>query len=212
MNNPNHWMHRLFPTARRLLLERSLRSLDLTRTGHVLIVGAGYDPYHHMVRAAKQYIRVDIASVPGCTDVLADALALPFKEGHFNCVLAVECMEHLADPFLFVRELARVLKAGGTVILTVPFMCHQHPDPYDYWRPTGMALERLFSSFADVEVTPQGNRMHVICDLLTTAFSPNPILFPLRLLNHLLVRLPHAMERGSNTTTAPSGFLLVAKK
>ncbi len=210
--NPKHWFRRVFPTARRLLLERSLSFLKLPSFESVLVVGAGHDPYLEMFPAVKEYVLVDIVPIQGCTDVVGDALALPFKGAHFDCILSSECMEHLADPFLFVREIGRVLKPGGMVILTVPFMYHQHADPDDYWRPTARSLERLFTSFAQVDVTAQGNRIHVIWDLLTTAFSPRPILFPLRVLNHLLVRLPGLMPDGGNTSTAPSGFLLVAKK
>ncbi len=210
--NPKGWFRRVFPTARRLLVERSLGLLKYPSVESVLVVGAGHDPYRHMFPGVGQYVRVDIVAVQGCTDVVGDALALPFEEAHFNCILASECMEHLANPFLFVRELARILKPGGTVILTVPFMYHHHPDPDDYWRPTATSLERLFASFPEVEVMPQGNRIHVILDLLTTAFSPRPILFPLRVVNHLLVRLPGLIRDGANSSTAPSGFLVVARK
>jgi len=210
--NPNHWLRQLFPTARRLLLERSFRQLNLSRFDKVLIVGAGYDPYHKFFPEAKAYVRVDLLAIRGSTDVVGDALFLPLKEGVFDCVFASECMEHLGDPFRFVREVARTLKPDGTVIVTVPFMYHQHDDPQDYWRLTKKSLEQLFSSFADVKITSQGNRLHVISDLLTTAFSPTPILFPLRIFNHLLVKLSRFMPRGNIATTAPSGFLLVARK
>lgn len=210
--NPNHWLRQLFPTARRLLLERSLRLLKLPPVESVLIVGAGHDPYRDMFSGVKEYVRVDIIPTKGSTDVVADALFLPLKEARFDCVFASECMEHLPDPFLFVQELIRVLKSSGTVILTVPFMYHQHGGPQDYWRWTRKSLERLFLPFAEVEVASQGNRIHVISDLVTTSFSPWPILFPLRVVNHLLVRLPGNMRRGGKASTAPSGFLLVARK
>ena len=210
--NPGHWLRRMFPTSRRLLLERSLRALTLLYYNNVLIIGAGYDPYRSIFPVAKEYVCLDIKPVDGVTDVVADALALPFVAAHFDCILASEVMEHLSDPFLFIREITRVLKLGGTVILTVPFMFHQHSDPYDYWRPTRRSLEELFSSFTEVDIWPQGNRMHVICDLLTTAFSPKPIFFPFRILNHLLVRLPGSMQCNGKGSTAPSGFLLVARK
>ena len=210
--NPRHWLRRMFPTSRRLLVEHSLRALTLSYYNNVLIIGAGHDPYRSMFPVAKEYVCLDIKPVDGVTDVVADALALPFVADHFDCILASEVMEHLSDPFLFVQELTRVLKAGGTVILTVPFMFHQHADPYDYWRPTRRSLEELFSCFTEVDIWPQGNRVHVIWDLLTTAFSPKPIFFLFRILNHLLVRLPGSMQCNEKGSTAPSGFLLVARK
>lgn len=211
--NVHHLLNRVFPTSRKLLVERSLYSLKPLVYDKVLIVGAGTDPYRNLFQQTTQYIRLDIGRVPRCTDVVADALALPFASSHFDCILASEVMEHLRDPFVFVKELSRTLKPGGAIILTVPFIFHQHADPFDYWRPTRHALEELFSSFASVKIDPQGNRLHVIWDMVTTAFFPTPLLFPLRIFNHLLVRfyVRHRTARGQGGT-APSGFLVVARK
>jgi SAM-dependent methyltransferase len=46
--------------------------------------------------------------------------ALPFPENSFDCVLTIDCHEHLTDPILLNRELRRVTKPGGTVVVTVP--------------------------------------------------------------------------------------------
>jgi SAM-dependent methyltransferase len=45
---------------------------------------------------------------------------LPYPDDHFDAVVAVEVIEHIEDQFAFVRELARVAKPGGLVILTTP--------------------------------------------------------------------------------------------
>lgn len=210
--NPRHWLHRMFPTSRRLLVERSLRALSLPYYDNVLIIGAGYDPYRSMFPVVKEYVCLDIKPVDGVTDVIADALALPFVTAHFDCILASEVIEHLSNPFLFIQEITRVLKPGGMVILTVPFMFHQHSDPYDYWRPTRRSLKELFSSFTEVDIWSQGNRVHVIWDLLTTAFSPKPIFFLFRIFNHFLVRLHRSKRCNGKGSTAPGGFLMMARK
>lgn len=46
--------------------------------------------------------------------------SLPWPEGHFQGVSAIEVYEHLENPFHFVREVARVLEGGGILILTTP--------------------------------------------------------------------------------------------
>jgi len=206
----NKILKRLFPTARRLLVGRYLRSLNLPKFNSVLVVGAGQDPYSKLFPYAKNYLRVDIMPVQGITDVVCDALAMPFGSEYFDCVFATELFEHLSNPFVFVAEIQRVLKPGGTVILTVPFLYHQHGDPYDYWRPTREALRQLFENFDEVSVISCGNRLHVISDLITTAFYPYQVFFPFRILNHILVHFPSVIFQ--KPSTAVSGHLLIAKK
>lgn len=52
--------------------------------------------------------------------VAADACALSFPDGTFDIVLASESIEHTLDPKRALRELHRVLRPGGTLIVTVP--------------------------------------------------------------------------------------------
>lgn len=197
----------LFPTARRLLVERSLRALDLSASRRVLVVGAGTDPYRDLFPSAERYVRSDIAPTPGTTDLLADAHALPCADGSFDCLLASEVLEHLADAPRFAAEAHRVLAPGGCLVLTVPFLFHRHGHPHDFARYTPDGLRVLLRDFPSVEITPQGDRLHVLSDLLTTAFSPRPVLFPLRALNPVLASWP-----GRTSTTAPSGHLVMARR
>ncbi|MBC8117076.1 MAG: methyltransferase domain-containing protein [Candidatus Saccharimonas sp.] len=211
-HSPKHWMRRLFPTTRRALLERALRGLDLSDRRSVLIVGAGHDPYRDLFPGAKDYTCLDIENIPGVTDVVADVTEMPFDDGRFDCVVATECMEHVSNPFKFIEQIDRVLQPGGMAVITVPFLFHQHGDPYDFWRPTRECLTGLFGSYSKVEIQSLGNRLHVISDLITTAFAPRRLLFPLRIVNHLLIRLPGSIRSGNQVTTAPTGFMVAAIK
>ena len=47
-------------------------------------------------------------------------LALPFESGSFDVVLSTEVIEHTADPERGIGELCRVVKVGGTLVLTSP--------------------------------------------------------------------------------------------
>lgn len=49
-----------------------------------------------------------------------DALALPFADGEFDRVIASEILEHVPEDIQAIRELARVLRPGGTMAVTVP--------------------------------------------------------------------------------------------
>lgn len=48
----------------------------------------------------------------------------PFKDNTFDTVIAGEILEHLENPFAFLRECKRVVKSGGCVIITTPNSCY----------------------------------------------------------------------------------------
>ncbi len=54
------------------------------------------------------------------SSVQGDALALPFADGTFDRVIAAEVLEHIPADVAAIRELARVLKPGGRMAVTVP--------------------------------------------------------------------------------------------
>jgi ubiquinone/menaquinone biosynthesis C-methylase UbiE len=53
--------------------------------------------------------------------ITADSFHLPFNDNSFECVIASEIIEHVVDPSGFVKELFRVVKKGGSLIITIPY-------------------------------------------------------------------------------------------
>jgi SAM-dependent methyltransferase len=53
--------------------------------------------------------------------ITADSFNLPFNDISFDCVIASEIIEHVFDPAAFIKELFRVVKKGGRLILTTPY-------------------------------------------------------------------------------------------
>jgi SAM-dependent methyltransferase len=64
--------------------------------------------------------------------VLASAAQLPFEDASFDAVLCLETIEHLPDPAGAAREMMRVLKPGGQVMITTPARLRLlwKPDPH----------------------------------------------------------------------------------
>ena len=60
------------------------------------------------------------AETARCGAVQGDALHLPFADGTFDRVIASEVLEHIPDDVAAMTELARVLRPGGTMAVTVP--------------------------------------------------------------------------------------------
>src|SRR3546814_2644916 len=67
----------------------------------------------------------------------------PFESDIFNSVLCNQVLEHVFNPDAFLQEIHRVLRAGGMLLLTVPFVWDEHEQPYDYARYSTFGLKSL---------------------------------------------------------------------
>ena len=87
-------------------------------------------------------------------DVCGDAMELPFGAEAFDTVLCNQVLEHVPEPQLVMDEMARVLKSGGSLILTAPHIWGEHEIPHDYFRYTRYGLKYLAekSDFAIYDV------------------------------------------------------------
>ena len=109
---------------------------------HALNDGRGLNVGCGDTRIDPRMVNVDLAVTPAVT-ALADALALPFAEDCFALIISQETVEHVSNPFRAVREMARVLRPGGTLYLQAPFIIGYHPGPEDYWRFSRAGMRRL---------------------------------------------------------------------
>ena len=68
----------------------------------------------------------------GQIDIVSDIVDIPVPDGEFDAVLCSEVLEHVPDPAFAVKELARVTKRGGVLLLTAPFNSLTHFAPYHF--------------------------------------------------------------------------------
>lgn len=95
-------------------------------------------------------------------DLDLDIQAIDLPDDSQECVICLEVLEHVRDPFAAVHELLRILKPGGRLLLTVPFMTGYHgkgdtPDHAgypDFWRFTHQGLDALFSDLEGLSISP----------------------------------------------------------
>lgn len=63
-------------------------------------------------------------------DIISDILSIPVASLTYDNVLCVEVLEHIPYPALAIKEISRILKKNGKLILTAPFASQTHLSPY----------------------------------------------------------------------------------
>lgn len=116
-------------------------------SGRMLDVGCGGRPYHPLFSPELEQIGLDIDQERnrnrGRADVFYDGSVFPFEDANFDSILCSQVLEHVFAPEQFVSEVARVLKPGGEILLTVPFVWPEHEQPWDAMRYTSYGLRSL---------------------------------------------------------------------
>jgi SAM-dependent methyltransferase len=93
----------------------------------------------------KSYTGIDCREGP-CVDVVMNAHNLKFPNASFDLVISTETLEHDDEFWVSIKEMGRVLKKDGILIITARgngFMPHDFP--YDYWRFMPSSFEKLFT-------------------------------------------------------------------
>lgn len=133
-----------------------------TLRGQVLDLGSGANlaSYHRLFRKTE-----DVKMMP--FDLMADGAGrkemkqidfendkLPLEDSSADIVLVFNLLEHIYDNSVLVKEIKRVLRDGGEVIGSVPFLVGYHADPHDYWRFTSESLKKIFlqSGFTSIKL------------------------------------------------------------
>jgi SAM-dependent methyltransferase len=125
----------------------------------VLDVGGRIQPYRPLLEArVGQYIAVDLRHTP-LVSAIARAELLPMRDNQFDLVICTQVLEYISDPRQAIREIHRVLKPGGKLLLSVPAMFPRDSEE-DAWRFLPCSLRMLLAPFRDVEILPEGSSIH----------------------------------------------------
>lgn len=153
-------------------LSQSLRSAiaQLPTYHNVLDIGSTWKPYRSLFSPSCQFFAADITDPPSTAMdyVIEGAHHMPMiADASFDVVLCTQVLEHVPDPAAVLAECARVLRPGGTLILSTHGVFHWHPYPYDYWRWTSEGLAKIIGEhFTRVEIYPNGGTMLLLCHII----------------------------------------------
>lgn len=114
-----------------------------------------YDPTE-CKKGVSEELKWDTSKI----NIVCDIIDMPLEDESVDVVLCTEVFEHLKDPVLAVREISRILKPGGELILTAPFCSLTHMAPYyfangfsEFWYKEHLEAY----GFEIRELTPDGN-------------------------------------------------------
>lgn len=138
--------------------------------------GCGSKPYRSFFNVTE-YVGVDFENEGHphdneVIDVYYDGKKLPFEAAAFDSILCSEVFEHVFNLEEILKELNRVLKMDGKMLVTCPFVWNEHEVPHDYARYTRFALESLLqkAGFEIVAYSKSGN-------FITTLFQLSALYF-----------------------------------
>jgi len=88
----------------------------------------------------------------GVIDIKSNCWEIPVPDGSFDAVLCTEVLEHVPYPEKTIQEIARILRPGGTLILTAPLSSLRHMDPYWYQPGLSDNWYRFFFQKYNIEI------------------------------------------------------------
>jgi ubiquinone/menaquinone biosynthesis C-methylase UbiE len=102
-------------------------------------------------------------------DIVSDITSIPLPDASFDVVLCTEVLEHVPDPVAALKEMCRLVKIDGQIIITVPFSSWTHFAPFHF--SSGLSrywLEKHLheAGFNVEELSPNGGWMDFIAQEL----------------------------------------------
>jgi len=160
----------------RTQLLKSVKQHAHNLKGRLLDFGCGSKPYKELF-SVEEYVGVDFVNEGHPhdneqIDVYYDGKTIPFPDNSFDSILSSEVFEHVFNLPEILVELNRVLKPGGKILITCPFVWKEHELPHDYARYTLFALKDLLerNNFTVHITDKSGNFMQVISQLTVLYF------------------------------------------
>jgi SAM-dependent methyltransferase len=180
--------------------------------GAALDLGGGDGRFYHALTArAYTYVNLDIAPSGPCA-VKGDAHDLPFPPGSFDLVISCDSLEHFHDPLTVLKEVERVLKPEGTLVVWVPFLHPYHSTDYYRYTPLGIGHLLTTARLRPVSLEAPLGVFSVMAQVALVALRRLHLAPPERPLERVAGWLDRALRRMQPGGSFALAYLVVARK
>lgn len=116
----------------------TLPLIQETANGRFIDLGCGDMPYREFVEGqVERYDTFDVEERTAGVTYIGDIQDMSEVPSNlYDSAACLEVLEHVPDPFRAAREIFRVLKPGGIVVISVPHLSRLHEIPWDFFRYT----------------------------------------------------------------------------
>lgn len=121
----------------------------LPKGGRVLEVGSkdyGSTSSFRDVLDADEYVGLDVEYGPN-VDVVFDLELGTAGQRPFDTVICCSVLEHTPRPWIMAINISELVKPGGFLYISVPWVQRYHPYPDDYYRFSPRGVEQIFPDF-----------------------------------------------------------------
>ena len=142
----------------RILFNRAVAENTRLLSGRVIDLAGGAHSYAKYLPTGVTLVVTDHV-MHGGVDVVVDLnKTLPFPDASEQVLLCFNAVYILNDRSAFFKEAKRVLKSGGKLIFSSPFITNEMREPHDYVRLTseGIAKELEVAGFSQFTISPYG--------------------------------------------------------
>lgn len=234
-------MHQIFknmPDPDKLRSTWVTEALQKIPAGQSLIdCGAGEQRYKkdcaHLIYTSQDFCQFDGKAIAGLDkdyswdtskiDIVSDITSIPVADASFDNVLCTEVFEHIPHPENAVKEFARILRAGGKLILTAPFASYTHMAPYHFC--TGFSrywYERVLedAGFEVEKITSYGNYFDCVAldlrrvPVMTKTYAAHPAGICGKVLLTVCIKyLDHISHKSAGSEELDTfGYMVIATK
>ena len=199
-------------TISRILFNWKVRELCSDVQGAVIDLAGGHTAsyFRYLPQERLSITRTNIKEGEDIGLVLDLNKPLPVKDAAYDAALFFNALYILENPSRTLQEICRILKPGGKLYLSIPFMTPEIPEPHDYVRFTREGLERLFqeAGFEIVQIEKYGDRITSAAYLLHPFFVFSIVRLAANASALFLSRLAGARAKGA----APVGYFCICRR